>query len=194
MREADKRRGRRLIRPVVTLLSRMGVSPTAVTLAALPLSAATAYLFAIGQFLWAGVLLALAGVCDSIDGELSRATGRETETGAFLDSMVDRVSEAAVLSGVFWFYQSRSPWYALLVVGALVVSLLVSYVRARAEGLGYECKVGWFERPVRVLILLFGAVVLGPRWMPIALGALALGSFMTVVHRIAHVLGQRRRA
>jgi CDP-diacylglycerol--glycerol-3-phosphate 3-phosphatidyltransferase len=70
---------------------------------------------------------------------------------------------------------------------------MVSYVRARAEGVGRECKVGWFERPVRVLVLLAGAFLLGRTWMPVAIGVIALGGFITVVHRIVHVLSQKER-
>ena len=191
MREVDKRRGRRLLRPLISLLARAGVRPNHVTVLALPLSGLAAYLFATGQFFWAGVVAALVGICDTVDGELSRATNRQSRVGAFLDSNVDRVSAALVLGGVFWFYQARNPWYGLLSVAALVLSLMVSYVRARAEGLGYECKVGWFERPVRVLLLLFGAFILGRTSMPVALGVIALGSLATVVHRLVHVLRQR---
>jgi CDP-diacylglycerol--glycerol-3-phosphate 3-phosphatidyltransferase len=76
---------------------------------------------------------------------------------------------------------------------ALVFSLMVSYVRARAEGVGRECKVGFFERPIRVLVLLFGAFVLGRTWMPIALGVIAVGSLITVIQRIIYVMSQRER-
>jgi len=192
MKEATKSRGRRLLRPLVELLAKAGVTPNVVTLAALPLAVGSGVLFAVGQFIWAGVLAALVGLCDTLDGELSRLSGKETRTGAFLDSVVDRLGEAAMLAGLFWYYLARGPWLGLLVVLALVFSLMVSYVRARAEGAGFECKVGWFERPVRVLALLLGAFVLGRTWMPVALGVIALGSLATVVHRLVHVLLQRQ--
>lgn len=192
MRDKDKRRGRRLLRPLVRLLAALRVSPTAVTLAALPLSALAAYLFATGRFISAGIAVALAGLCDSLDGELSRLTGRQSSIGAFTDSTVDRFCEAITLGGLYWYYQARTPLYGLLVVVALVLSLMVSYVRARAEGLDYDCRVGWFERPVRVLILLVGAFIPGRGWMPAALAVIALGSLATVVHRVVHVIAQRR--
>jgi len=192
MKEATKSKGRRLLRPLVELLARAGVTPNVVTLTALPLAAGSGVLFAVGQFIWAGVLAALVGLCDTLDGELSRLSGKETRTGAFLDSVVDRLGEAVTLAGLFWYYQSRNPWYGLLAVVALVFSLMVSYVRARAEGAGFECKVGWFERPVRVLVLLLGAFVLGRTWMPVALAVIALGSLATVVHRLVYVLLQRQ--
>jgi CDP-diacylglycerol--glycerol-3-phosphate 3-phosphatidyltransferase len=192
MREATKQRGRRLLAPLVSLLATLRVSPTAVTVLGLPLSVGAGYLFATGRFIWAGVLAALVGLCDTLDGELSRRTGTASPLGAFIDSTVDRLSESLVLVGLYWYY--RDSWFGLLAVVALVFSLMVSYVRARAEGVGRECKVGLFERPVRVLTLLFGAFVLGRTWMPVALGVIALGSLVTVIHRIIHVLAQRSPA
>ncbi|MBM3331734.1 CDP-alcohol phosphatidyltransferase family protein [candidate division WOR-3 bacterium] len=192
MNEKTKQQGRRLLRPLVSLLAAMDVSPTAVTVFALPLSIGAGGFFAVGQFMLGGVLVALVGLCDTLDGELSRRTGTSSALGAFIDSTVDRLSESFVLVGLYWFY--RDSWYGLLAVVALVFSLMVSYVRARAEGVGRECKVGFFERPVRVLVLLFGAFILGRTWMPTALGVIALGSFVTVVHRTIHVLAQRSPA
>ena len=194
MRDKDKRRGRLLLRPLIRLLAALRIAPTAVTLAALPLSALAAYLFATGRFLGAGIAMALAGLCDTIDGELSRLTGRQSSIGAFADSMVDRLCEALTLGGLYWYYQARVPLYGLLVVVALVLSLMVSYVRARAEGLGYDCRVGWFERPIRVLVLLVGAFVPGRGWMPAALAVIALGSLATLFQRVVHVIAQRKSA
>ncbi len=194
MKEQTKRKGRRLLSPLVGLLAACRVSPTAVTVAAIPLSIGAAYLFALGWFVWGGVLVALVGLCDTIDGELSRATGRKSAIGAFLDSLVDRVSEAVVLGGIYWYYQAVNPLYGLIAVAALVFSMLVSYARARAEGVGFDCQVGWFERPVRVLVLLAGAFVLGRTYMPIALAVIAAGSLGTVIHRLVHVLRQRNSA
>jgi CDP-diacylglycerol--glycerol-3-phosphate 3-phosphatidyltransferase len=191
MKETAKQQGRRLLGPVVGVLAAMHVSPTTVTIIGLPLSIGAGYFFATGRFILGGVLAALVGLCDTLDGELSRLTGTASALGAFLDSTVDRLSEALVLVGLYWFY--RDSWFGLLAITALVFSLMVSYVRARAEGVGRECKVGWFERPVRVLVLLAGAFILGRTWMPIALGVIALGSLITVVHRIAHVLSQKEK-
>lgn len=189
MKEATKQHGRRLLTPLVSVLATMRVSPTAVTLLGLPLSIGAGYCFAIGAFILGGVMVALVGLCDTLDGELSRRTGTASPLGAFIDSTVDRLSESLVLVGLYWYY--RDSWFGLLAVVALVFSLMVSYVRARAEGVGRECKIGLFERPVRVLVLLLGAFVLGRTWMPVAIGIIALGSFITVIQRIIHVLAQR---
>ena len=191
MNEKTKQHGRRLLRPLVNLLAAMRVSATVVTVAGLPLSIGAGYLFATGRFIWGGVLAALVGLCDTLDGEISRRTGTASALGAFVDSTVDRLSESLVLVGFYWYY--RDFWYGLLAVVALVFSLMVSYVRARAEGVGRECKVGFFERPIRVLVLLFGAFVLGRTWMPIALGVIAVGSLITVIQRIIYVMSQRER-
>ena len=192
MREETKRRGRRLLSTMVSLLAALGVSPNAVTLLGLPLSIGAGLSFADGRFVLGGIFLAMVGLCDTLDGELSRRTGKAGVLGAFLDSVVDRLSESFMLVGLYWFY--RDSWFGLLAVSALVFSLMVSYVRARAEGVGRECRVGFFERPVRVIVLLIGAFVLGRTWMPLALGLIAAGSFATVIHRIAHVLSQRSAA
>jgi CDP-diacylglycerol--glycerol-3-phosphate 3-phosphatidyltransferase len=189
MNETTKQHGRRLLKPLVSLLAALRVSPTAVTVSALPLSIGAGYFFATGRFIVGGVLAALVGLCDTLDGELSRRTGTASALGAFIDSTVDRLSESFVLIGFYWYY--RDSWFGLLAVVALVFSLMVSYVRARAEGVGRECKVGFFERPVRVLVLLFGAFVLGRTWMPVALGIIALGSFLTAGQRIIYVLSQK---
>ena len=164
----------------------------AVTLTAVPLSIAAAWAFATGRFILGGVLVALVGLCDSLDGELSRMTGTTSDIGAFVDSNVDRLTESFVLTGIFWYYQPISAWYALLAVLALVFSLMVSYVRARAEGVGRECRVGFFERPTRVVLLVFGPVVLGRTYLPYVTGLIALGSLITVIQRIVYVIGQRR--
>jgi len=194
MKEAHKRSGRRLLLPLTKLLARAGLTATGVTLFALPLALGAGYLFATGRFIWAGVVLALVGLCDTLDGELSRLTGTTSPRGAFLDSVVDRVGESATFVGIAWYFAWQEPLQAMLAVGALLLSLLVSYVRARAEGVGYDCRVGWFERPTRFLILLFGTFVLGRTWLWVALAVIAGGSLVTVVHRTIHVLRQGKRA
>lgn len=156
------------------------------SLAALPLSVCAGWLFARGQFVMAGVLLALIGLCDTLDGELARQGGYQSQTGALIDSTVDRLSEGLVIGGIFWFYRS-TPVHAAAALAALFFSLMVSYVRARAEGVGRECKVGLFERPTRVMLLLVGSFVLGRTYMPLLLAVVAAGSLFTTVRRLLHV-------
>lgn len=193
MQEQTKDHGRRLLEPLVVLLTRFRVSPTAVTLAALPFSVVAACFFASGRFLLAGVAQAVAGVCDSLDGQVSRRSACSSARGAFLDSTVDRINEGLVLAGIAWHYMVASRLLSLLAIVAMLLSLLVSYVRARAEGIGCECRVGFFERPVRVVLLVAGAL-LPWRWsLPAAIALIATGSMVTLAQRVGHVLRQPDR-
>lgn len=185
MNEKTKQQGRRLLHPLVQLLLRLEIAPTTVTLVALPLAVCSGWLFASGRFVIAGVLVALIGLCDTLDGELARQGGRQSQTGALIDSTVDRLSEGLVIGGIFWFYRNH-PFGAVAALAALFFSLMVSYVRARAEGIGRECRVGLFERPIRVLLLLVGAFLLGRTYMPVALAVIAAGSLLTTVHRLLY--------
>ena len=196
--------------PVTRALVALGLRPNHVTVAGLLLSVAAGLLFFEGEFRWAAVVTAAAGVCDILDGEMARRLGRGNVFGAFLDSTLDRLAEAAVLVGIAGFYlvhlvglviepqqtvlelsRGLEPrtWavVSLTAMLALVGSFMVSYTRARAEGLGLECKVGWFERPERMVLLIVAAAFgVGPV-MPGALILLALLSFVTAAQRVVHV-------
>ena len=125
-------------------------------------------LIAFGQLRWAGLVLILAGTCDILDGALARSTNAAYSYGAFLDSTLDRYSEGAVYVGLAAYFVTIDPplqeWLILATVAALAGSFLVSYVRARAQSLGFACKSGLFQRPERVVAtvigLLFGGIVL----------------------------------
>ena len=175
--------------PVARLLARAGLSPNMVTGLGLLVAGASAFLLSVGE-LWAGGLVLLAsGVFDLFDGALARETGRVTRFGALLDSVVDRLSEAVVLFGlVVHFVDRLSTAGLVLVYLALVGSVSVSYVRARAEGLGIECGVGIMTRPERILILGVGLVI--GHWWPTALlvvlGTVAVLAFVTTAQRVAH--------
>lgn len=188
MRKETKNKGRNFIRPLVNLLNKIGVAPSAVTWSALPLSIIAGGLFATGHFIWAGVVSALVGLCDTVDGELSRIGDRVTVSGAILDSTVDRLSEGITLTGVGIYYLKVNHWFTVLAMITLLFSLLVSYVRARAEGAGRKCEVGFFERPVRVLILVVSAFILGRRFLPFGLGVIAVGALATFIHRFIYAL------
>jgi CDP-diacylglycerol--glycerol-3-phosphate 3-phosphatidyltransferase len=193
MRKETKDRGRSLLGPVVRLFVRLGISPTVVTLSGLALSLGAALLFARGFFLGAGVITGLVGLCDTIDGEVARTSGSVSSAGAILDSTVDRFSEAVIFIGIGWYYLKVSQWFVLITLLALLFSFLVSYVRARAEGTGRECQVGFFERPVRVIILVISALVLGRRYLPAGVAVIMAGSFWTFVQRLGYVLRQKGR-
>jgi phosphatidylglycerophosphate synthase len=182
-----REKSRRLLDPVVTLLASLGVSPLAVTSSGLFASAIGAWVIARGSLFWGAVWILLAGVCDVLDGSLARRLGRETKFGAFIDSTFDRVSEFLIYGGLFVFFADHGYPRVLVVLVwvALGASFLVSYARARIEGLGGECKVGLLERPERFAILVVG-LLLGPLGATAAVVIIALGAGFTVVERIFH--------
>ena len=175
--------------PVALLMGRMGLTPNLVTIIGLLIAVVAAYLIGVGLW-WAGGLVALfAGIFDMFDGALARMTGRASDFGALLDSTIDRVSEAVVLLGVLAYYVTNdNDIGALLVYAALVGSIMVSYMRARSEGLGIECKVGVMQRPERVALTGLGLIV--AHWIPvvmlIALGLITALTVYTAVHRLTH--------
>jgi CDP-diacylglycerol--glycerol-3-phosphate 3-phosphatidyltransferase len=206
MTEAWKERGRSWFLPIARELAARGVTPDALTIAGFAFSLLAALLFARGDFVPATFVLGLTGLCDMLDGDVARLSNSSSRFGAFLDSTLDRAGEGAIFAGIACFYFARAQGAALwleegsgsrfsdpegrstavLALATLILSFLVSYTRARAEGLGLECKVGIMERPERLLLLLMGAL-LGPRFMPGVLGILFLLTLVTVLQRVYHV-------
>lgn len=223
-----KRGARAALAPLVALLVRLDVRPDHVTVAGFVISLLSGFAFFAGHPGPGAVVLLLAGLCDILDGELARRTGVVSRYGAFLDSTLDRFSEAFVLWGVAGFYVTNLmgswrklaalveqaamgevdpalavvimrglvepvTWVGVTMVSvlALIGSFMVSYTRARAEGLGLDCNVGWFERPERMALLIVGGLVTGLAgkfWaMPLALLLLAVFSLATAAQRMAHV-------
>ena len=182
--------GRKLLEPVVSLLASFGVSPLLVSLFGLVLSGWGAVVVAKGSLLAGGMFLLLAGLCDVLDGDLARRLNRASRFGAFIDSTLDRVSEFVLFGGVLMYVVRRPDDYPLyepvVVLLALMGSVLTSYARARAEGLGIECKVGIMERPERLGLLALG-LILGHRFLMAVMMLLAVTSLLTVVQRILHV-------
>lgn len=176
-------------RPVVGALARMGVSPNVVTFAGLVGAGISAWLISDG-LLWAGgVVMLFAGILDLFDGALARTTGQDSPFGALLDSVVDRVSEIVVLLGLLIYYvRGDSLEGTVLVYLAVGGSVMVSYLRARSEGLGIDCKVGIMTRPERIAALGFGLIV--GHWAPVvtlaALGAIAGLTILTTAQRLFH--------
>jgi len=138
-----------------------------------------------GYFLVGGILLAAAAAFDALDGSLARLTNSVTKFGAFLDSTTDRWAEAFVYGGlIWWFMENGLRVELMLTYAAIIGSLMVSYTRARAEGLGIDCKVGLFTRFERIAVLGIGLLF---NQMYIALILLALLSNFTAIQRIVHV-------
>ncbi len=185
-----KERAYALVAPLVEVLARAGVTPTAVTLFGLLLNVAAGLAIGWGHPRLGAIVLLLASICDGLDGALARRTSRVTRFGAFLDSTIDRIDETVVLAGIaayfLRFHAAQEGLWSVVVLVALGGSLITSYTRARAEGLGMECKVGWFERPERIAVTALG-LLLGHRALLAALGILTVFSWYTVVQRIRHV-------
>ena len=129
--------------PLVRLLSALQVRPDTLTILGWTLSVGSAVLFGLGYARVAGLVMLLGGLFDALDGAVARESNRMSAFGAFLDSTLDRLSEAAIFVGIIFFYAAAArPFEALLAGVAMTFSLLTSYARARAEGLGIECQVG----------------------------------------------------
>jgi CDP-diacylglycerol--glycerol-3-phosphate 3-phosphatidyltransferase len=185
------------VAPVAGWLNALGLSPNWVTSAGALLLLTSGWAFAAGRVRLGGLLLLSSGLCDALDGKMARASGRVSAFGAFYDSTLDRVGESALFLGIALFFISGgvpsqlAPSAAAAAIVALAAGLLVSYTRARAEGLGLECKVGLVQRAERVVGLglpswIFGA---GPQGMLlfVLVTSLAVFSSVTVVQRVIHV-------
>ena len=172
-------------------LGRLGLSPNALTVVGAVLTASVGLLVAQGWFVLAAVCLWLFSATDTLDGALARATGRVSRFGAFLDSMCDRYAEAAIFFGLLWWYQAGGDTFGVSVsYVTLVGSLMVSYTRARAEGIGLEAAdVGWFQRPERIVLLGLGLLLapLSTLVLKVVLSALAVLTTVTVLQRVIHV-------
>jgi CDP-diacylglycerol--glycerol-3-phosphate 3-phosphatidyltransferase len=187
---ALQERARSLLSPIVSLLARAGVKPAAVTLFGLGIHVLCAIVIGAGHPAAGGILLLIAAVCDALDGALARRTGSTSRFGAFLDSTVDRIDETVVLAGIAAYFLGRGTAvdavWAVAVLIALGGSLITSYTRARAEGLGLECKVGVFERPERIAVTLAG-LFFGYWMLVVATLVLVALSWYTVWQRVQHV-------
>jgi CDP-diacylglycerol--glycerol-3-phosphate 3-phosphatidyltransferase len=181
----------KVISPIAHLLIRLGVSPDAVTVVGTLGVCAGALAFLPRGELWIGVLVITAFVfSDLIDGYMARMTGRVSRFGAFLDSTLDRIGDGAIFAGLALYFAGPgdSELYLVLALVCLVMGGVTSYARARAEGLGFEAKVGVAERAdrlVAILVMTFFADILDlPVLMYVALWVLAIASTVTVVQRI----------
>ncbi len=189
---------RSLLSPIVDAIARffvkLGFSPSGLTVVGVLLAAVAAGLISQGMLAAGGIMVLIAGVFDMFDGAVARMTDRATKFGAFFDSVMDRVSEAIVLLGLLWFYiEDGEQLGAMLVYVAIVGSTMVSYARARAEGLGIECKGGLMQRPERVASLGIGIIV-GQWWEPAVLIVLGVIAALTVVTTVQRVVETARGA
>lgn len=176
--------------PVAALLNRLGLMPNTVTLIGLAGNLVGAYFLARGFFLVGGLLVLVMGVIDALDGTMARLRGERSDFGAFVDSVTDRYSELLIFGGLLIFYSLHDNlWLAIMTFGAAAGSVLVSYVRSRAESLGFQAKVGLLTRMERYLVLA-PSLLFGVPWFGIIVIAI-LGN-ATALQRILAVRRQAR--
>ena len=176
-----------LINPVVKWAINTKLHPNFFTILGLVLSACAAAVIGLGHFFWGGVLILLGGICDIVDGKVARAKGLGSKFGALFDSTLDRYAEIIMFLGIsFYFIREDMLFTSVIAFLALGGSLMVSYVRARAEGLGLECKVGIMQRPERIVYLGFGAMA-GQIPFIVVLYMIAILANYTAIQRVVHV-------
>ncbi|MBV9669854.1 MAG: CDP-alcohol phosphatidyltransferase family protein [Acidobacteriales bacterium] len=187
-----------ILHAIVRGLALTRISPNVLTFLGLVINAVAAALFGISNpenhvrmFLYAGLVIIGAGIFDMVDGRVARATNQVTTFGAFFDSVIDRYSDVALFFGLLVYYaRGNRFFYLLLVAFVMTSSVMVSYTRARAEALIGHCKVGFMERPERIVLVIIGALF--SRWGAMApvLWVLAVFSTITVIHRIRYTYQQ----
>lgn len=172
--------------PLISLLVMLRITPTQVTISGLTFSIISGVAYASGHLTIALLFFIIAGICDTFDGQLARRIGTASAWGAFLDSTLDRLAETAVHLGLAYYFLSQQPHVAMLAIVSLIAAYMVSYTRARAEGLGIACNVGVMQRPHRFLVLTFGSMA-GYQGIAFALIIILIFSIYTVGQRIITV-------
>jgi CDP-diacylglycerol--glycerol-3-phosphate 3-phosphatidyltransferase len=180
-----------LLDSIVRLLALTRINPNVLTLMGLVVNSYAAFLFAYANgdnqrrmFFYAGLVIIGSGFFDLVDGRVARASNQVTRFGGFFDSIVDRYSDASLFFGLLVFYaRGERFFYLVLSALAMISAIMVSYARARAESLIPQCKVGFMERPERLVLLIIGALfnVMAP-----VLWVIAVLSTVTVIHRILY--------
>jgi len=183
-----------VLQAIVNGLALTRISPNVLTFIGLIINTAAAILFGyanehnyVRMFVYAGLVIIGAGIFDMVDGRVARQTQQVTVFGAFFDSVIDRYSDVVLFFGLLVFYaRGNRFFYVVMAAFVMVTSLMVSYTRARAEALIGQCKVGFMERPERIVLIIIGALF--NRWGAMApvLWILAVLSTITVIHRISY--------
>jgi CDP-diacylglycerol--glycerol-3-phosphate 3-phosphatidyltransferase len=181
----------KIIRVIVHGLALSKIHPNVLTFLGLVINIAAAALLAVGRFRLAGVVIIGAGLFDMVDGRVARETNRVTRFGGFFDSVLDRYSDLALLVGMLvWYGSINRPFYVVLTALAMTGSVMVSYTRARAENTIPTCKVGFMERPERVVLVIIGALFVH---MAQVLWVIAVLANLTVVHRMIFTWQETKR-
>ncbi len=180
-----------IVTPIARTLARLQLHPNTITIVGFILNVTAGVIVATGRLGVGGIVMLVASATDALDGALARETSQQSRFGAFLDSTLDRLSEGAVLVGLLaWFLRQGMDLGVLMATLALLGSVMVSYTRARAEGVGYACKVGLLTRPMRVVVLAAG--LLSPWPVPVLIALTAL-TWFTVGQRMYHVYRESRQ-
>ena len=168
-----------------------GINPNVLTVIGFAINVLAAYLFAYGYFRWAGATVFLAGLFDMLDGRVARLSNRSRPSAASSIPFSTATPTSCVMIGLLVFYgRINRFWYVTLVAVAMIGSVMVSYTRARAENLIPSCKVGFLERPERVVLIIIGAVF--DRMAPV-LWIIAVLSTLTVIHRVVYTWQESRK-
>lgn len=185
-----KQRARGLVGPLVAGLDRAGFTPLAISIIGLAITAVSGVVIGQGRLRVGAAVFLLGSAFDMLDGDLARRQGTVSRRGAFLDSCFDRLGEAFLFAGLTWYFSAAEPGadrVALLLITLTVVgSLTTSYVRARAEGVGETCLVGWVQRTERVVLLTLGLLIGRVALVPV-LWFLAIATLATTTQRLVHV-------
>jgi CDP-diacylglycerol--glycerol-3-phosphate 3-phosphatidyltransferase len=187
-----------VIEPVARLLINLRVHPHVLTFSGLVISILAFNFYRQGLFFSAGVMVVLAGACDVLDGRLARETNRMSKFGALMDSTIDRYSEVLLFLGLAIFFYDKHSHIVYLIILAIAGSFMVSYTRARAEGLGIECKVGLMQRPERVTWLAIGSLLgaipgFGIYLVIATIWFIAVFANITVVQRVIFIRNELKR-
>ena len=176
---------------IVRGLAILGVHPNTLTIIGLLINIGAAAALAAGRFRVAGLVILGAAIFDTLDGRVARATGQVSRFGAFFDSVIDRYSDLSLLIGLLVYYASiNRGFYIVLTAVAMMATVLVSYTRARSENVIPKCKVGFMERPERIVLLIIGALF--NRMAPVLWVIAVLGN-LTVIHRMLHTWKETRK-
>jgi phosphatidylglycerophosphate synthase len=176
--------GHFLDKPLAPIAKQIPLSPNILSFAGFTVTVAAAVLVPFNS-ITAGSLILIGGLFDLIDGVVARTNGKATKFGALLDSTLDRYADASIFLGIMWFFLTQKNIGGLFFAGgSLVGSLLISYVRARAEGLGFDCHVGLIERPERIVLLAAGCLT---GWIFEVIILLFVLSHITVIQRIVYI-------
>ena len=183
----------RTIPPLTDFLKSLNINPNVLTTLGTILTIVGSIFFALSYLRLGGIFIVLGAVCDTMDGRIARDSDKKTNYGAFYDSVMDRYSEIIMFFGIaVHFVRSDSYWTSVAIFAAVGGSVMVSYVRARAEGLGFECNVGMMQRPERIAYISVGAIigelpVINELFLILAIWVIAILSNYTAIYRIVYV-------